>query len=129
MTAEQLRHTSGGVIGHFTPKEVVVDFKSTPELGATGDHKIELRIPKNRFLVGAYLKNDTNDLVGAGATLAVKVGSVQGLPSEALATLKGAGEAAILAAPVYSADVREVELTVSSAAVTAGKLTVGVIYA
>jgi hypothetical protein len=128
MTAEQLRHTSGGVIGHFTPKEVVVDFKSTPELGTVGDHKIDLRIPKNRFLVGAYIKNDTNDLAG-GAGFAVKVGEVEDLPSGAQADVKGNGVAVLLAEPVYGADVREVELTVSTAAATAGKLTVGVIYA
>ena len=129
MTAEELRKVSGGVIGHFTPKECVIDLAVDSAKGAIGSNVIGLKVPANKFIVGAYLKNLDDALAGAGATLAVGVGSNTILSAQALADVKGKGKAVIATAPVYVTAESDVKLIVSSANLTAGKLTIGVIYA
>lgn len=129
MTAEELRKVSGGVIGHFTPKECVIDLAVDAYKGAVGSNLIGLKVPANKFIVGAYLKNIDNALAGAGATLGVTVGSEAILSGAALADVKGKGKAVIATAPVYVTAESEVKLVVGTAALTAGKLTIGVIYA
>lgn len=132
MTAEGLRRVSGGVIGHFTPKEITIDISENPKLGKVGDNEIGLKVPANRFVVGAYIKNVADDLAGgSGATVAVKIGSnsTTTTAATALATLKGSGVAAIDATPDFNKTEVEVKLTVATAALTAGKLTIGIIYA
>ena len=129
MTAEELRKVSGGVIGHFTPKECVIDLAESPLKGAVGSNIIGLKVPAGKFIVGAYLKNLDDALAGAGATLGITVGSDAILSNAALADVKGKGKAVIATAPVFEAAEADVKLIVGTAALTAGKLTVGVIYA
>ena len=130
MTAEDLRRVSGGVIGHFTPKEITVDISENPELGKVGDNAIGLKVPANRFVVGAYIKNVDGDLAGgSGATAKVTVGSNAVTSATAFDTIKGSGVAAIKATPNFNTTEAEVKLTVATADLTAGKLTIGVIYA
>ena len=124
MTAEKLRKVRGGVIGCFTPKETVIDFAEDAAMGTVGDHEVGIKVPADKFVYGAYVKG-TADIAGATATVAVKVGATTAVDA---AVIAGAGNAALLAEPVYGADEREVIITVAVAALTAGKATVGVIY-
>lgn len=129
MTAEELRKVSGGVIGHFTPKEMVIDLAVDSAKGAVGTNLIGMKVPAGKFIVGAYLKNLDDALAGTGATMGVTVGSSAILSSAALSDVKGKGKAVIAAAPTFIAADSEVKLVVGTAALTAGKLTIGVIYA
>lgn len=132
MTAEDLRKVSGGVIGHFTPKEIVVDIAKDTALGAVGSNALGLKVPANKFVVGAYIKNVDNDLASGGsATVAVTVGDDASatLTATTLVNLKGKGACAIKTAPAFYQAEQEVKLTVATAGLTAGKLTVGIIYA
>ena len=125
MTAEELRKVSGGVIGHFTPKEITVD---ATELAVSANN-IGLKVPANKFVYGAYIKNETNDLASDGAaTVKVTVGSTDVISATGISGLKGKGVAVLDASPDFAATEREVKLTVDAAAYTAGKLIVGVIY-
>ena len=129
MTAEELRKVSGGVIGHFTPKEMVIDLAVDSAKGAVGTNLIGMKVPAGKFIVGAYLKNLDDALAGTGATMGITVGSSAILSSAALSDVKGKGKAVIATAPTFIAADSEVKLVVGTAALTAGKLTIGVIYA
>ena len=125
MTAEELRKVSGGVVGHFTPKELVVDAAKL----AVSANNIGLKVPANKFVYGAYIKNEANDLASGGAaTVKVTVGSTDVISATGISDLKGKGVAVLDASPDFAAAEREVKLTVATAAYTAGKLIVGVIY-
>ncbi len=125
MTAEELRKVSGGVIGHFTPKEITVDAAKL----AVSANNIGLKVPANKFVYGAYIKNEADDLASGGAaTVKVTVGSTDVISATGISDLKGKGVAALDASPDFAAAEREVKLTVATAAYTAGKLIVGVIY-
>jgi len=125
MTAEELRKVSGGVIGHFTPKEITVNAAKL----AVSDNNIGLKVPANKFVYGAYIKNEANDLTSPGpATVKVTVGSTDVIPATDISDLRGKGVAVLDASPDFAAAEREVELTVDGAAYTTGKLIVGVIY-
>ena len=133
MTAEELRRLSGGVVGQFTPKEITIDLAKDLTMGTTGDHGLGFYIPKGKFVYGAYIKNVGNvDLTSSGsATVALKAGSttIYGSTPVAKGDLQvNEGKAELNAAPVYLAADSEVKLTVATAAITAGKLTIGVIY-
>ena len=129
MTAEQLRKVSGGVIGHFTPKECVIDLAAAPFNAAVGSNLIGLKVPANKFVYGAYIKNEADDLASGGAAkVKVTVGSTDIINATGISDLKGKGVAVLDASPDYAATEREVTLTVDTAAYTAGKLIVGVIY-
>jgi hypothetical protein len=123
MTAEELRKVSGGVIGHFTPKERQINVENYLDKTKAGDNVIGLKVPAGRFVVGAYVKNPANDLVGGN--VGVKVGGTAVL---AAGDVKGTGLMAILAEPIFVAEATDATLTVS-ADLTKGNLTVGVIYA
>ena len=124
--AAEIRKISGGVIGQFTPKEIAVDAKLISTSAGT---TIGLKVPAGKFVYGAYVKNEANDLASTGAaTLTVSVGSIAILSNVPLADLKGKGAAALDTSPDYSATEREVKLQAGTAAYTAGKLIVGVIY-
>lgn len=123
--AAELRNVAGGVVGQFTPKEIVVDAK----LLAVSANTINLKVPADKFLYGAYIKNPGDDLASGGAaTVKVTVGSTDVISATGLSDLKGKGVAALDTTPDYSHAEREVKLTVATAAYTAGKLIVGVIY-
>ena len=125
MTAEELRKVSGGVIGHFTPKEITVDAAKL----AVSANNIGLKVPANKFVYGAYIKNEADDLASGGAaTVKVTVGSTDVISATGISDLKGKGVAALDTSPDFAAAEREVKLTVATAAYTAGKLIVGVIY-
>lgn len=125
MTAEELRKVSGGVIGHFTPKEITVDAAKL----AVSANTIGLKVPANKFVYGAYIKNEADDLASGGAaTVKVTVGSTDVISATGISDLKGKGVAVLDASPDFAAAEREVKLTVATAAYTAGKLIVGVIY-
>lgn len=125
MTAEELRKVSGGVIGHFTPKELAVEAKDL----VVGANSIGLKVPAKKFVYGAYIKNDQDDLASGGAaTVKVTVGATDVISATGVSDLKGKGVAALDTTPDYAAAEREVKLTVATAAYTAGKLIVGVIY-
>jgi len=129
MTAEELRKVSGGVIGHFTPKECVIDLAAAPFNAATGTNLIGLKVPANKFVYGAYIKNEADDLASAGAaTVKVTVGSTDVISAQAIADLKGKGVAVLDASPDFAAAEREVKITIGTAVYTAGKVTIGVIY-
>jgi hypothetical protein len=124
-TAEELRRVSGGVIGHFTPKELVIDANKL----AVGETVLGLKVPAKKFVYGAYIKNDNDDLASGGAaTIKVTVGSTDVISATGLSDLKGKGVAALDTSPDYTAAERDVKVTVGTAAYTAGKLIVGVIY-
>lgn len=130
MTAEELRRVSGGVVGNFCVKECVVDLANDAALAAVGSNLLGMRLPKGSMAVGAYIKNLDDDLASAGsATAGVTVGSTAVLAGTALANIKGAGACAIEDTPVVQAADAEIKLVVGTAAFTAGKLQVGVIYA
>ena len=125
MTAEELRKVSGGVIGHFTPKELVVDATKL----AVSANNIGLKVPANKFVYGAYIKNEDNDLASDGdATVKVTVGTTDVISATGITNLKGKGVAVLDASPDFATAEREVKLTVATAGYTAGKLIVGVIY-
>ena len=125
MTAEELRKVSGGVIGHFTPKELVVDATKL----AVSANNIGLKVPANKFVYGAYIKNEDNDLASGGdATVKVTVGTTDVISATGITNLKGKGVAVLDASPDFATAEREVKLTVATAGYTAGKLIVGVIY-
>lgn len=117
----------GGVIGCFTPIEVVVDIDE--ELGKVGDHEVGIKVPANKFVYGVYIKNDKDDLAGdATAKISVKVGTTAELSDLTVAGLKGKGKAKLIADALYVDAATDVYLTVTTAALTAGKINVGVIY-
>lgn len=125
MTAEELRKVSGGVVGHFTPKELVVDATKL----AVSANNIGLKVPANKFVYGAYIKNEANDLASSGAaTVKVTVGATDIISATGISDLKGKGVAVLDATPDFATAEREVKLTVATAGYTAGKLVVGVIY-
>lgn len=120
-----MRRVSGGVVGHFTPKEVMVDASKL----AVSANTIGLKVPANKFVFGAYIKNEANDLASGGsATVKVTVGSTDVISATSISDLKGKGVAVLDASPDFASVEREVKLTVATASYTAGKLIVGVIY-
>lgn len=121
--AAEQRNRDGGVVGNFTPKEITIEVK---DLTAEADNAIELKVPAGKFVYGAYVKNLANDLDGSG-TLTVKVGSTKLLDAVTAVNLKGKGVAALKATPAFVAEKSSITLT-PSAAYTAGKVTVGIIY-
>ena len=125
MTAEELRKVSGGVVGHFTPKEMTVEADKL----IVGANTIGLKVPANKFVYGAYIKNEANDLASAGAaTIKVTVGSTDVISAQGISDLKGKGVAALDTTPDFAAAERDVKITIGTAVYTAGKITVGVIY-
>ena len=130
MTAEQLRKIDGGVIGNFSTKECVVNLAEDAYLAATGSNLLGFKIPKGHFVVGAFIQNIADDLASDGsATLGVTVGSTAVLAATGKADIKGAGKCTIATAPVCMTADADVKLVVGTAACTAGKLKIGVIYA
>ena len=117
----------GGVTGCFTPVEVVVNIDEN--LGKVGNHEVGIKVPANKFVYGVYIKNDKDDLAGdATAKIGVNVGNTAELADLTVAGLKGKGKAKLVADALYVDEEADVYLTVATAALTAGKINVGVIY-
>ena len=144
MTAEDLRKVSGGVIGQFTPKEVLVDYT---QLNSAADKSINLFVPKGKLVIGGYIKTvETPDTEGSNsATLRIKVGDTAigsgaltvvtsgtganvGAYQPVLTDLGTAPEADNIPSAIYTTAETEVKLTVGSNGLTAGKFRVGVLY-
>lgn len=129
MTKLGLDNVNGGVIGNFTPITTTIDLAKNPALGAIGVHNLGLTIPAGKFIVGAFIKNPKGDLAEVEGTLTVTIDAQNEVTATAASALKGKGVAAISAEPYYLDEDANVFLTVATAAVTAGTITVGVIYA
>lgn len=124
-----LNNVNGGVIGNFTPITTTIDLAKKPELGAIGAHDLGLKIPAGKFIVGAFIKNPKGDLAEVEGTLTVTVDGQNEVDATAASALKGKGVAAISSEPYYLEEEANILLTVATAAITAGTITVGVIYA
>lgn len=124
-----LNNVNGGVIGNFTPITTTIDLAKKPELGAIGAHDLGLKIPAGKFIVGAFIKNPKGDLAEVEGTLTVTIDGQNEVTATAASALKGKGVAAISAEPYYLEEEANILLTVATAAVTEGTITVGVIYA
>lgn len=124
-----LTNVSGGVVGNLTPVTITVDLAKEPALGAVGSHGLGFKIPAGKFILGAFIRNPKGDLAEVSGTLAVTIDSQGETTATSAAELKGKGVAALAAEPYYLDEEAEVTLTVATAAVTAGTITVGVIYA
>lgn len=124
-----LTNVSGGVVGNLTPITITVDLTKEPALGTVGAHGLGVKIPAGKFILGAFIRNPKGDLAEVSGTLAVTIDSQGETEATAASALKGAGVAAWAAEPYYLEEEAEVTLTVATAAVTAGTITVGVIYA
>lgn len=146
MTAEQLRKTAGGVVGCFTPKEIEVDYTA---LASTGDKSIGLKVPAGKLIIGGYIKNKADDLASSGsATLRLKAVDYDGSSDQAFgsaaaakADIKGKGvyqpiltdlgtapEADNVPTAICTTVETDIQVTVGTAGLTAGKLIVGVLY-
>jgi hypothetical protein len=96
---------------------------------AVGDTATVLTVPANKFVTGACLSNPANDLAGGtGATIGLKVGSVQLIADTTVANMKAKGIGAIDASPDFSATARTVSIVVGTADLTAGTMVVKVTY-
>jgi len=129
MTAEDLRKIQGGVIGAWTPKEILIDMKDGVD---TGDLDLGLEIPKGKIIIGSYMVNEANDIAYEGtttATMRLKAGATSlGSAATNASSLKGSGVYAPETAGVYTAAKTKLYLTVATAALTAGKVKIGIIY-
>ena len=122
-----LNNVNGGVIGNFTPITTTVDLAKKPELGAVGSHDLGITIPAGKFIVGAFIKNKENDLVGDGASVALVCGNADFIDATEVAGIKGSGIGGCFEGHYIEADT-EVELEVSTADLTAGTLEIGILY-
>lgn len=124
----------GGVVGNFTPKCVMADLAGA----ATGDHSIGLKVPAGKIITAAFIKNLADDLTSSGsATIRLKVGSDAIGSAIGKASLKGTAvyvpittESGGDTSPsaIVTTEETEVKVTVGTAAITTGKLLVGVLY-
>jgi hypothetical protein len=124
-----LTNVRGGVVGNLTPVTITIDLAKEPELGTVGAHGLGFKIPAGKFVLGAFIRNPKEDLAEVAGTLAVTVDGQEETEATAASALKGKGVAALAAEPYYLEEEAEVTLTVATANVTAGTITVGVIYA
>lgn len=141
-----MRKVDGGVVGHFTPKEIEVDYTA---LASTGDKSIGLFVPKGKLIIGGYIKNEADDLASSGsATLRLQAVDYDGSNDAnfgnaaiAKADLKGKGvycpilkdlgtspEADNIPSAVFTTVKTEIKVTVGTAGLSAGKLKIGVLY-
>lgn len=124
MAEDKVFKNNGGVIGgKLTVLKTVVDCADGL---ATGDYTTKIKVPANSCVLYGFLGNVEDDLAGTNATLQIKVGST-GVFSEAkaLASVKGTlyAEADTTVTTTESA----VKLTIGTAALTAGTVTIGVV--
>lgn len=129
MTAEDMRKVSGGVIGHLTPKEITIDIAKNPKLGTVGTHTIGLKVPAGKLLVGGYIKNLKNDLAGdATATVKAVAGATNLSTATVIGSVKGKAVGTLNETLAFLATATDVSITVGVKDITAGTLTVGVLY-
>lgn len=121
--ALKLRRVRGGV-GTLETK-CITEFEAK---NATGDTKLGIKVPKGCLVVAATIKNGKNDLAGEGASVGLKLGNVEIIAPEAVASIKGGAIGGAFAAGYATTKDEELALEVSGAALTDGKLDVCVLY-
>lgn len=107
--------------------DVLVDLDLLPA-GAT---EVDLTdaLPKNKIILGGYLINKANDLVGGTTTIAFTVGSTSLVAATAVTALKGTIKGALLDAPVIQKDTDVVKLAiVAGDTAVGGKLVAKLLY-
>jgi hypothetical protein len=119
---EKLRRVEGGV-GTLNTK-VIKKVKAEAPVGKLG---LGFYVPAGSIVVGAFIKNQKNDLVGDGATVALTCGNVDFIDATAVATIKGSGVGGCFEGHYIEADT-EVELEVATAPLTDGTLEIGILY-
>lgn len=115
--------TQGGVIGNFTPKATLFDCKDTP----VGNTNVGIYVPAGKVVVGCVVKNKADDLVGAGASIAITCGNQDLINATEVGAIKG-GCAGGCFEGVYAEADTEIQIEVTGGALTAGTLEVIVIY-
>lgn len=107
--------------------DVLVDLDLLPA-GAT---EVDLTdaLPKNKIILGGYLVNKANDLVGGTTTIAFTIGATSLVAATAVSALKGAIKGELLDAPVIQKDTDVVKLAiVAGDTAVGGKLVAKVLY-
>lgn len=120
--AEKLRRVEGGA-GTLNTK-VIKEVKAEAPVGKTG---LGIYVPAGSIIVGAFVKNKQNDLIGDGATIALVCGNADLIDATGVAVIKGSGVGGCFEGHYIEADT-EIELEVATADVTAGTLEIGVLY-
>lgn len=119
---EKLRRVEGGV-GTLNTKVI----KKVKAEAPVGKLALGIYVPAGSIVVGAFIKNQKNDLVGANATIALTCGNSDFIDATAVATIKGSGIGGCFEGHYIEADT-EVELEVAGGALTAGTLEIGILY-
>lgn len=120
--SEKLRRVEGGV-GTLNTK-VIKEVKAEVPVGKLG---LGIYVPAGSIVVGAFIKNKENDLVGDGASVALVCGNADFIDATEVAVLKGAGVGGCFEGHYIEANT-EVELEVTTADLTAGTLEIGILY-
>jgi hypothetical protein len=112
-------------LGKDLTKEILVPCAGL----AVGDTVLDITVPANKFVTGAFVSNPADDLAGnTGATVGLKVGTVQLIADTTIANMKKKGIGAIDASPDFASASRTVSLVVGTESLTAGTLVVKVTY-
>lgn len=124
MAEDKVFNNNGGVIGgKLTVLKTVVDCSDGL---ATGDYATKIKVPANSCVLYGFLGNVENDLAGTGATLQIKVGSTA-VFTNAVALASAKGTLTVEADTTVTTAESDVKLTIGTAALTAGTVTVGVV--
>lgn len=121
--AEKLRRIRGGV-GTLETK-CITEFEAK---NAAGDTELGIKIPAGCLVIAATIKNGKDDLAGVGASVGLKLGNVEIIEPETVASIKGGAIGGAFATGFATTKEEEVKLEVSGAALTDGKLDVCVLY-
>lgn len=118
----QLRRIEGG-IGTLNTK-VIKEVKAEASVGKEG---LGVYVPAGSIIVGAFIKNKENDLIGNGASIALVCGNADLIDATSVAVLKGTGVGGCFEGHYIEADT-ELEIEVTGANVTDGMLEIGILY-
>ena len=119
---EKLRRVEGGV-GTLNTK-VIKKVKAEAPIGKL---PLGIYVPAGSIVVGAFIKNQKNDLVGDDATIALTCGNLDFIDANNVATVKGSAVGGCFEGLYVEADT-EVELEIANAPLTAGTLEIGILY-
>lgn len=121
-TREKLRRVEGG-IGTLNTK-IIKEVKAEAEVGKLG---LGVYVPAGSMVVGAFIKNKENDLIGDGASIALVCGNADFIDATTVASLKASGVGGCFEGHYIEVDT-ELELEVTGAPVTSGMLEIGILY-
>lgn len=121
--AEKLRRVRGG-IGTIATK-CITEFDAK---NAAGDTALGIKVPAGCLVIAATVKNGKNDLAGDGASIGLKLGNVELIAPEGIASIKGKAIGGAFTAGYATEKEEEIKLEVAGAALTDGKLDVCVLY-